>query len=635
MQNNCTQDVKTASYLLVLLICMPSLIASCKAIPPPEIPQSVVNQENNVHSEKQPPQTPFSPTEQKRLPDLLVVQLEENVKQAQPAKLYTLCVRDADIRDVLLSLGKESNISIIIDPDIDIEKEPVEETEIKDLSRGEYEESVAGARIGVRGRIYAEGAEEAERGIGKHIQKRWTEKRRKKLVTADLKDVTLFEALDALLIPHRLQYKVEGNVIRVSKPCTITRIFHLNYVITRRSGERRMDVGISSSEARTGERRLATQGGLAGQTGTEEKSVGGTNVFGLDSEDIFTEIETGLEGLGLISFGAGFGGVPEVEETLAGSLGIGAGREERFQRRREWQREWRVESGFSGWEGVFTINRQAGTVLVTAFQNTMQKAAEYLEAVEGSVHRQVLIQAKVIEVTLNDEFQYGINWEVIINKFKSPSIGFTQLPSSDINGIFQTVFTSRDVNAVIEALSEQGEVNVLSSPKISTLNNQKAIIFIGTNEVFFAVRKVRVGSDSAGNPVFETVSIPDFASLGVTLDVTPQISASAGITMNIHPTVTEKLKDVTSPAGDVTAPNYTVREADTVIKARNGETVVIAGLMKDRETINEQKVPVLGNIPFLGWLFKNVKCTKEKTDLVILLTPTVMVGEGVETASAF
>ncbi|HLG29052.1 MAG TPA: hypothetical protein VI387_02475 [Candidatus Brocadiales bacterium] len=622
MKSNYLQDVKSIVYLLFLCFCMLGLITGCKSIPQAETPQAVINQE----SEKQVPQTSFSLSETKKLPDLPAVQLEENIKQSQPAKLYTLCVRDADVRDVLMSLGKESNISIIVDPDIDIEKEPLEEIEIKDLSRGEYEESISGIRRGID-------AEGAERGLGKQIQKRWTEKRRTRLVTADLKDVTLFEALDALLTPLRLEYKVEGNVIRVSKLCTITRIFHINYVITRRDGERTMSVGISGTESRTGDRRFAPQSGLAGQTGTREISVGGTNIYGLDSEDIFTEIETGLEGLGLISFGAGFGGIPEVEAG-AGRAGAGVGREERFHRRRDWQREWRVESRSAGWEEAFTINRQAGTVLVTAFPDTIQKVAEYLETVEGSVHRQVLIQAKVIEVTLNDEFQYGINWDVIARRFKSPSIDIKQIPSPDISGIFQIAFTSRDLSALIEALSEQGKVNVLSSPKVSTLNNQKAIVNVGTQDVFFKVEKVRVGSDTSGNPVFQTVSVPFYVSLGVTLDVTPQINPSGGITMNIHPTVTEKLEDKKSPEGDVTAPSFTVREADTVIKARDGETVVIAGLMKDKERINEQKVPVLGNIPFLGWLFKNIKRTKEKTDLVILLTPTVTVGEPIETALA-
>lgn len=630
MQNNCQWNIRSASSLLFLSIFISGLIAGCKSIPSAEIPQAVINQE----SEKQVPQTSFSLSETKKLPYLPAVQLEENIEKDHPAQLYTLCVRDADVRDVLMSLGKESNISIIVDPDIDIEKELIEETEIKDLSRGEHEESVAGVRTGVRGGIYAAGTEGAGRGLGKQIQKRWTEKRRTRLVTADLKDVTLFEALDALLTPLRLEYKVEGNVIRVSKLCTITRIFHLDYIITRRGGERNMSVGISGTAARTGltQFRGTQQGGPVGVDTT--RSVGGTNIFGRDDEDIFTEIEAGLEGLGLISYGSGFGGVPEVEETLAGRLGISAGREERLQRRREGLREFRVESEYAGREGVFTINRQAGTVFVTAFPDTIQKVAEYLETVEGSVHRQVLIQAKVIEVTLNDEFQYGINWDVIARKFKSPSIDIKQIPSPDISGIFQIAFTSRDLSALIEALSEQGKVNVLSSPKISTLNNQKAIIKIGTEEVFFEVERVRIGSDSSGAPVFQTVSRPFYVSLGVMLDVTPQISASGAITMNIHPSVTEKLEDKTSPAGDVTAPNYTVREADTVIKASDGETVVIAGLMKDKERINEQKVPVLGNIPFLGWLFKNTKRTKEKTDLVILLTPTVTVGEAIETARA-
>ncbi|MGR3311229.1 MAG: hypothetical protein ACUZ77_10710 [Candidatus Brocadiales bacterium] len=626
MQGNCLRDVKSALYLLLLWVCIPSFIASCKTTPHTEIPQSAINHESNMQGEKQTREIPSSPPEVKALPDLLVVQLEEDVKQAQPTKLYTLSVRDADIRDVLLSLCKENNISIIIDPDIDLLKEPLEEIEIKDLSRGEYEESIVSIGRGID-------TQGAERNLGKHIQKSWTEKRRRKLVTADLKDVTLFEAFDALLTPLRLEYKVKGNVIRVSRLRTITRLFHIDYIVTRRGGERSMSIGISGTESRTGFGRFSPQTGLAGQTGMTEITVGGTNIFGLDAVDIFTEIETGLEGLGLISFGSGYGGVPEVE-VGSGGFGVGVGKEERFLRRRDWQREWRVESRLADWEEVFTINRQAGTILVTAYPDIMQKVAEYLETVESSVQRQVLIQAKIIEVTLNDEFQYGINWDVIFRRTKNLSIEIIQNPPLGISGIFQAVFTSRDVSALIEALSEQGEVNVLSSPKISTLNNQKAIINVGTQDVFFRVDRVRVGSDSAGAPVFETISTPFYVSLGVTLDVTPQISASGSITMNIHPTVTEKLEDKESPEGDVTAPSFTVREADTVIKARDGETVVIAGLMKDRELINEEKVPVLGNIPYLGWLFKSITHTKEKTDLVILLTPTIMVDTVVKTASA-
>lgn len=524
----------------------------------------------------------IEPPKERKLEDLPVLQLEEKPKKPRPKKLYTLSVRNARIRDVLLSFSRESKKNIIVDPDVD------------------------------------------------------------GMVTADLKDVTLDQAMDALLTPLSLEYRRESGFIRVSNPKMTTRLFHLDYIITSRFGFRGLSSNITGGvglQGGGGGGGIAGGGGGGGGRGGGLGGGVGSSVSGTDIQDIFQELELGLTSLGLRSQGqfaggiAGFGGGGRGGGGGAGVAQPGAPGEVN--------------------RGRFSINRQAGIVLINTYPDIMAKAAELIEAIEGTIQRQVLIQAKIIEITLDDEFNYGINWDMVFNlrRSKRPggdtalaqggttarslvSGGILVRDIADFGDFTQFTLRTGDIQFVLDALNKQGEVNVISSPKVSTLNNQTAIIRASTERTFFSTQ-VSFIETSPGIRTAQTTITPDRRDIGVTLDVTPQISSSGVITMNIHPAVTELAgtDEFTSEDVKATAPILTVRETDTVIRVRDGETIVIGGLMKDKKTVTENKFPLFWRIPGIGKVFTSKDEEIEKTDLVIFLTPTILLGERVEAYS--
>ncbi|MEE9514662.1 MAG: secretin and TonB N-terminal domain-containing protein [Candidatus Brocadiales bacterium] len=529
--------------------------------------------------------SPATLTEEIELVDLPVFQVEDEPKKRRPEKLYTLSVRNASIADILLSFSRESKENIVVDPD-------------------------------VRGKV-----------------------------TADLKDVTITQALDALLIPLNLDYHMESGFIRVSRPKMMTRLFRLDYVITTRAGSRGLSSNITGSSTGTSGGATGTTGGggttggTTGVGGTAGGTQQGSNVSGNEVQDIFLELENGLTALGLLT-------EDEIltRDTRGGGGGGGGGGAIGTRTRRTAEERESV----AGDRGSFSINRQAGIILITSYPDILAKAAELIEAVEGSIQRQVLIQAKIIEVTLNDDFSYGIDWSVVFDprgdkSYKNP-YKFTQTGLTDKwtkmqealgGGFTNFTMTSGALNIVMQALKQQGKVKVLSSPKISTLNNQTAIIRATTEMTFFTTSTTFVQTESG---VFtpETEMTPDQRDIGVTLDVTPQISASDMITMNIHPAITELKETGVFVTGSgvneqrATYPILTVRETDTVVRVRDGETIVLGGLMQDKKTVSERKVPLLWRIPGVGMMCTSRIAQVENSDLVIFLTPTILLGERVE-----
>jgi len=302
--------------------------------------------------------------------------------------------------------------------------------------------------------------------------------------------------------------------------------------------------------------------------------------------------------------------------------------------------------------------------MVADYPLNLNKVASYLEAVEGSSQRQVSIQAKIIEVTLSDSHQEGINWQVIQGlpnmsnlawglTDKTGKIGFpggsTGFANSVGSGGTSTATTSTiatpgvfkimpyggifalgaagaqiSLSQIMEAIAQQGDIKVLSSPTISTLNNQKAVIRVGNQDVFFIT-----GAVATQTTVTQTVQ-PMTIDVGIILDVTPQIAEDGTIIMNIHPSVTNQVGSVPVPGGNSTFPLISVRETDTTVKVRDGETIVIGGLMQESTEEDYTGVPVLQSLPLMGSLFRFKNRTKTKTELVIMITPTLQVGKKME-----
>ena len=204
---------------------------------------------------------------------------------------------------------------------------------------------------------------------------------------------------------------------------------------------------------------------------------------------------------------------------------------------------------------------------------------------------------------------------------------------------FQIGVTSTDFNALVNILSSQGEVNVLSSPRLATLNNQTAVLRSATDDVFFVTETERVPGTSGGFNSFTTVT-PRTVTVGVVLSITPQISSDGSVILHVRPTVSRSDETASITVGEgatsttISVPILDVREADVIVRAEEGQVVVIGGLIDERTTDDEKKVPFLGDLPGIGRLFRQTVQKRDKTELVVLLRPSVMVGKRADEISA-
>jgi MSHA biogenesis protein MshL len=507
------------------------------------------------------------PPPEEKLKEIVVPQMEEAKKV--PDRLFSLYARDSNIQDVLLAFSKESELNMVIDPELS----------------------------------------------GK--------------VTIDLKRVTLKEALDSMLTPLGWTYHVDGKFIKILRPQMETRLFTINYIATRRTGKREVYTSASSGGGLQASTLLGQQTALS----PGGARTGYTDLISFDEMDLWKDIQKGLE-----SFV--FGSAEENEKEAPGE-----------KEKTTWTR-------INGKGKKVVINKSTGVILVTDYPINLNKVASYLETMEGSSQRQVTIQAKIMEVILSDEHKEGINWKVIEGLPRSINFawgltnkaGTTGYPGStagysigdtstgttiDTPGIFKikpfggvlalgAAGSEVALSDVMQAISEQGDVKILSSPTISTLNNQKAIIRVGNQDVFFITGAV--ATQTTVTQIIQPMTI----DIGIILDVTPQIAEDGTIIMNIHPSITDKTGEKTTPDGKSTFPLLSVRETDTTVRVRDGQTIIIAGLMQEKKEEAYTGVPVLDSVPLLGGLFRYKTDKKRNSELVIMITPTLQVGKKVE-----
>jgi MSHA biogenesis protein MshL len=288
---------------------------------------------------------------------------------------------------------------------------------------------------------------------------------------------------------------------------------------------------------------------------------------------------------------------------------------------------------------------------VRAMPGELRDVENFLNSAQSNLHRQVIIEAKVLEVQLNDSHQAGVNWsameqdgntlvqagqfeildgvsEIIDSSGNLLDSGLTStgnLPG--FGSIFALKATNDDFTFIIRLLDQQGKVNVLSSPRVSTVNNQKAVIKVGSDEFFVTEISSTTTTGAATTTTPRIILTPFFS--GIALDVTPQINDKQEVILHIHPTISEvvdQVKDITVAGQDQSLPLAfsTVRESDSVVRAQNGQVIIIGGLMQNQENDVEAGIPLLSKIPFLGRLFKNTHNTARRSELVILLKPVVI-----------
>jgi MSHA type pilus biogenesis protein MshL len=255
-------------------------------------------------------------------------------------------------------------------------------------------------------------------------------------------------------------------------------------------------------------------------------------------------------------------------------------------------------------------------------------------------------------VTLNKQFQFGIDWQKVVfvsggqfralaTPYRDPSplnLLPPNLPQpSPVNpgslispgggasvrpNALTLLFQNKSVKAIVNALKEQGEVRVISQPRLRTLNNQTAMMKVGTDQPFFTHQTSTISSsgglsESSG----DTLTI---ITVGTVLAVTPQIASDDWITLDITPAITSFVEEVKSPSGESSAPVLDIKQFSTIVRMRDGETIVLGGLIQNSHSKTVRKIPLLGDIPLLGRLFQGTVDAKQKKELVIFLTPRIV-----------
>jgi type II secretory pathway component GspD/PulD (secretin) len=270
---------------------------------------------------------------------------------------------------------------------------------------------------------------------------------------------------------------------------------------------------------------------------------------------------------------------------------------------------------------VLVVNPMAGLVQVTAEFDRVQEVARLLERLQESLQRQVAIEVRILEVSLDGSESSGVNWATVTGEDWDVSL---QANNPDIgDNLLSFVVDTDKIAGILDVVATDHDVRIISTPRITTLNNQKAIVRVVTEEVFFEaqVEPMIVTNQGVSQPVVNYT--PRVIPVGVVLDVTPQVGRDSVITLNVHPSISNILRIAESPNED-TAPVISIRELDTVGKVSDGETLVIAGLVREGTVEHSSGVPILKDLPLLGMLFGSKSQQKIDIELVMMLTPIVL-----------
>ncbi len=292
----------------------------------------------------------------------------------------------------------------------------------------------------------------------------------------------------------------------------------------------------------------------------------------------------------------------------------------------------------------FSLNKQAGLIMVTATQARHKQVKSYLDDLRRSVTSQVLVEAKIFEVTLNDEYINGIEWEAITKDFTYGFLDVLDATSSSLRnntisnagGTIATAnnsylqYRGNDLSAFVKAISGFGTVRALASPRLTVLNNQSAVLNVATNRIWFDLDIEREEDADTGDITVETDSEINSVPEGVLINVQPSINLdNRTISMAVRPTITRIVGRVADPAAAASlVPEVNVQEIDTVVRVNSGQPIVMGGLLQDRVGSTEQGVPVLGEVPIFGSLFKEKSGLIQKTELVIFLKATLVDAPG-------
>ncbi|AHE47826.1 msha biogenesis protein mshl [Aeromonas hydrophila 4AK4] len=428
-------------------------------------------------------------------------------------------------------------------------------------------------------------------------------------ISVELKDVTLQEALATVGDMYGFDVQRKGNVFHVYPAGLRTETIPVNYLMMARRGLSRTSVSTGGVTANDNNNNGNNNFDSSGNNNNGNNSLGSSNGDnGNSNNSNGTRIETDSNN----DYWS------DLRDALQTLIGTGEGR------------------------AVIT-SPQAGLITVRAYPKELKAVREFLDQSGEHLKRQVVLEARILEVALNEGYEQGVDWSGLSASWdgnKGITGGGSLLDSpiaSTPNQIFRALgggagFTISDgnFNVAVSLLKTQGDVNTLSSPRVTATNNQKAVIKVGTDEYF--VTNASTTTTTSGNSapiVTPNVELTPFFS-GIALDVTPQIDEAGRVLLHIHPSVIdteEQSKTINVGTADplvLPLAKSSIRESDTVVQANNGDIIVIGGLMKTDKQEIVSKVPLLGDIPWVGEAFTNRRESTKKVELVILLKPTVV-----------
>ncbi|TNH68173.1 pilus (MSHA type) biogenesis protein MshL [Aeromonas hydrophila] len=426
-------------------------------------------------------------------------------------------------------------------------------------------------------------------------------------ISVELKDVTLTEVLAVVGDMYGFDVQRKGNVFHVYPAGLRTETIPVNYLMMSRRGLSRTSVstgGVASNDNNSSNNNNFDNTNNSTNNSTSNRSSNGSS----NSDSNGTRIETDTNS----------DYWTDLRDTLQTLIGSGDGR------------------------AVIT-SPQAGLVTIRAYPKELKAVREFLNQSESHLKRQVVLEARILEVSLNEGYEQGVDWSGLSASWdgnKGITGGGSLTPSTIANTpnqIFSALgggagfkISDGNFNVAVNLLKTQGDVNTLSSPRVTATNNQKAVIKVGTDEYFVTNASTTTTTSGTSAPIVTpNVELTPFFS-GIALDVTPQIDEEGKVLLHIHPSVidTEEQKKTidVGTADPLILPlaKSSIRESDTVVQANNGDIIVIGGLMKTDKQEIVSKVPLLGDIPWVGEAFTNRRESTKKVELVILLKPTVV-----------
>jgi MSHA biogenesis protein MshL len=471
--------------------------------------------------------------------------------------------------------------------------------------------------------------------------------------TLNAVDQTLPAILERLAKQVDLTYKMDGDVLYIAPDSPVLRMYKIDYVNMNR--DTKGFIGAAAEISSTGQSASTGAGGSSATTSTSGNGANNSSRTSVDStsqnhlwESLVKNVrellaETDKEvivtriGTSASAVQANEGSSKDASNAANKAEAGRTATEERNQQQSEYKTLFAAN---------VIANPETGIISVRATNKQHEKVQEFIDKVMGVARRQVLIEATIVEVRLNDSFQAGIDWRKFGNNpNRNSGFQFQQSLGPAIDaaatgfsvGYLNPASALGSIASSITLLQQFGDTKVLSSPKLMVLNNQTAILKVVDNLVYFTVQAQQSQGAIGGNTLSTITTTPNTVPVGVVMSVTPQISDSSLVNINVRPTISRAVGDgkrdpnPSLPAGIPSfIPEIQVREMESMLQIGSGNTAVLGGLMQDEIQRNSDKVPGLSNIPGVGKVFTGKNDASKKTELVIFLRPTVIPNASLE-----